>query len=625
MLRGVSLWAFVAVTSLGGCQFDRPVDIGWRVGGSVEGMWDGGQVTLDLVSASGTSAVTVDGNVGFTFSTDLGEGVAYEVRVREAPGHTCTVIGAVGAVAGHDIENVRVMCAGPNVDLELAVPHRGVFDATQVAQTFQTTVLAAAVSFRASHPLLTEVQIGAQPTGAGEWSARVPLVIGLQSVAIEMHAGVLSRTFQVQIERGAVSPAQALYAKSSNGLAGDRFGARIAINGDEVIASAPGYDDGRVDAGAAYVFGRSQAGWEERGFVRASDLLAGDDLCCVAVSGERMVIGAPGRGAGRGAAYVFRRGNSGWQEEQILTAVVSDANDRFGAAVAIDGTRIIVGAPGEDSAARTVDGDATNNSAADAGAAYVFTFDGTTWARSGYLKAQNADPGDRFGTAVAVHGADVVIGGPGEASASVSGAEQALDNARPGSGAAYVFQAGPWRQTAYLKGDDQARSFGASLAVGDQLLAVGAPYSLVAGSAPGRAYFFERAGLAWSTARAVTGSDTDDEDAFGNSVAVDGDLVVVGAPGEGGMVGGLDPPSRTDAESYVGAVYVFHAAAGTAVQDHYVKASVLDADDRFGESVGVSGGRVCVGAPGESSASHGVAGNPQDDTALQSGAFYCFE
>ena len=276
---------------------------------------------------------------------------------------------------------------------------------------FSTTVrycwMAAAVSFRASHPLLTEVQIGAQPTGAGEWSARVPLVIGLQSVAIEMHAGVLSRTFQVQIERGAVSPAQALYAKSSNGLAGDRFGARIAINGDEVIASAPGYDDGRVDAGAAYVFGRSQAGWEERGFVRASDLLAGDDLCCVAVSGERMVIGAPGRGAGRGAAYVFRRGNSGWQEEQILTAVVSDANDRFGAAVAIDGTRIIVGAPGEDSAARTVDGDATNNSAADAGAAYVFTFDGTTWARSGYLKAQNADPGDRFGTAVAVHGADV--------------------------------------------------------------------------------------------------------------------------------------------------------------------------------------------------------------------------
>lgn len=620
-----SLWALGVGILLGGCQFDRPTDIGWRVGGSVSGMWDGAHVTLDLVSASATSAVTVEGNGAFTFPTDLGDGVAFEVRVREAPGHTCSVSGAVGTVTGQDIVDVQVVCAGPAVTFELSVPARGAFDSTQVEQSFQTTVLAASVAFRAIHPLLTEVRLGAQSIAPGEWTASVPLAVGGQSFAIEIRAGELARTFQLELERGSVTPAQALYAKSSNGRAGDLFGTIVASNRDEVIASAPGFDDGRIDAGALYVLARSPSGWDERQFLRASDLLAGDGLCCIAVSGDRMVVGAPGRAAGRGAAYVFRRSATGWQEEQILSAGVGDANDRFGAAVAIDGVRIVIGAPGEDSAARTVDGDASSNSASDAGAAYVFTFDGTTWARSGYLKAQNADPGDRFGSAVAVRGADVVIGAPGEASASVSGAEQALDNSRPGSGAVYVFQPGPWRQTTYLKGDAQARGFGASVAVGDQLAAVGAPNSLVTNATPGRAFFFEHAGQTWSTARAISGSDTDDEDAFGSSVAVDGDLIVVGAPGEGGTVAGVDPPSRSDAESSVGAVYVFHAADGTAVQDHYVKAAVLDADDRFGESVAVSAGRVCIGAPGESSVSHGVAGDPQDDTALQSGALYCFE
>lgn len=620
-----ALGALGAGTFLGACQFDKPVDVGWRVGGSVAGTWDGARVTLDLVFGSETSAVTVTGDGPFTFPADLSDGAAYEVRVREAPGHTCTVAGAVGTVTGRDIANVEVLCTGPAVTLEMSVPARGVFDAAKIRQSFQTTVLASRIAFRAVHPLLTDVRLGTQSTAPSEWTAAVPVAIGLQSLAIEMHAGELSRTYQVELERGTVAPAQALYAKSSNGLAGDLFGTSVAISGDEVLASAPGFDDGRVDAGAFYVFTRSPSGWGEREVVRASDLLAGDGLCCIAVSGDRMVVGAPGRAAGRGAAYVFRRSAAGWQQEQILSAGAGDANDRFGAAVAIDDGRIVVGAPGEDSAARMVDGDTSNNAASDAGAAYVFTLEGATWARTAYLKAQNADPGDRFGSAVGVRGAEIVVGASGEASASVSGAEQALDNSRPGAGAAYVFQAGPWRQTAYVKGDDQARGFGSSLAVGDQLLAVGAPNSIVANTSPGRAYFFERAGQAWSTARVIAGTDTDDEDAFGSSVAVDGDLVVVGAAGEGGTVAGVDPPSRNDTESFVGAVYVFHAAAGVAVQDHYLKAAVLDADDRFGESVGVSGGRVCVGAPGEASASHGVPGNPQDDTALQSGALYCFE
>lgn len=90
-------------------------------------------------------------------------------------------------------------------------------------------------------------------------------------------------------------------------------------------------------------------------------------------NGDTLVIGSPGE-AGGGAVYVFVRDDvEGWSEQARLVSSNRDGMDRFGGSVGIDGDTIVVGAVGERSNATGVNGDADNNTLANAGAAYVFT------------------------------------------------------------------------------------------------------------------------------------------------------------------------------------------------------------------------------------------------------------
>src|SRR5258705_10333714 len=114
-----------------------------------------------------------------------------------------------------------------------------------------------------------------------------------------------------------------------------------------------------------------------------------------------------------------------------------------------------VGAPTESSKARGVDGDQTDNSAANAGATYVFARAGSTWSQRSYLKGAQTDAGDLFGFCVdlssdgntlAICGFDEDGGVPG-----INGNE--ADNSKGGSGGAYVFgrDGATWTTMTYLK------------------------------------------------------------------------------------------------------------------------------------------------------------------------------
>ena len=161
-----------------------------------------------------------------------------------------------------------------------------------------------------------------------------------------------------------------------------------------------------------------------------------------------------------------------------LSNTNTDTDDGFGASVAISGDTIVVGSLGEDSSATDVNGNASNNDASFAGAAYVFVREGGTWTERAYLKASNAEPFDRFGESVAISEDTIVVCAPGE-----DGAEAGIDgdqtsNDTPGSGAAYLFErnAGTWTQTAYLKASnvEAIDRFGVGLAVAEDTIAVGA-------------------------------------------------------------------------------------------------------------------------------------------------------
>jgi hypothetical protein len=138
-----------------------------------------------------------------------------------------------------------------------------------------------------------------------------------------------------------------------------------------------------------------------------------------------------------GAAYVFVRSGTTWSQQAYLKASNTGISDSFGWSAAVSGDMVVVGAYHEDSSTTGVNS-TPNESATDAGAAYVFVRSGTTWSQQAYLKASNTRAGDDFGISVAVSGDTVVVGADLEDS-STTGVNSTPDESATNAGAAYVF------------------------------------------------------------------------------------------------------------------------------------------------------------------------------------------
>ena len=391
---------------------------------------------------------------------------------------------------------------------------------------------------------------------------------------------------------------QQAYVKASN-TGEDLFGHSVAIDGDTMVVGAPQEDssatgvdgdqtdDSATDSGAAYVFTRSGGTWSQQAYLKSSDTDPGDLFgFSVAVAGDTVVVGSIGEDSNAtgvdgdstddsatnsGAAYVFTRSGGTWSQQAYLKPSSTDNGDFFGASVGISDDTVVVGAYFEDSAATGVDGNDADNSATNSGAAYVFTRSGSAWSQQAYLKASNTGNADDFGFSVAIEGDTVVVGSIGEDSDATGVNGNQLDNSTINGGAAYVFarSGSTWSQQAYLKA-----------------------------------------------------SNTDASDIFGNSVAVDGDTVVVGAPNEDSGATGVDGNQADNSATESGGGYVFTRSGGSWSQQAYVKASNTDADDSFGVSVEVLGDTAVFGAHRESSNSTGINGNEGDNSASNSGAAY---
>jgi len=352
----------------------------------------------------------------------------------------------------------------------------------------------------------------------------------------------------------------------------------------------------------------------------------------VALSGDTAVVGT----GNSETVYVFVRNGATWSPQASLTASNGTPTDNFGFSVAVSGDTIVVGAQFEDGSGVGVN-PASNESAADAGAAYVFVRSGTTWSQQAYLKASNTGAADNFGRFVAVSGDTVVVGAPNEDGSGI-GVDPASNEGAAGAGAAYVFvrSGTTWSQQAYLKASNSGGindGFGYSVALSGDTAVVAAPYEDGSGtgvdpvsnefaSESGAAYVFVRGGTTWSQQAYLKASNTGTNDLFGISVAVSEDSVVVGAVGEAGSGTGVNPSSNDDA-AYAGAAYVFERSGTTWSQQAYLKASNTGASDQFGIVVAVSEDTVVVGANNEDGSGTGVDPAP-DDTAGNAGAAYVF-
>jgi hypothetical protein len=431
--------------------------------------------------------------------------------------------------------------------------------------------------------------------------------MGGRGAYAELHIADAGATYPLTIDP---TWTQQAYLKASNTGAGDVFGWSVAISGETIVVGAWGEasnatgvngnqaDNSAASSGAAYVFVRSGGVWTQQAYLKASNTGAGDEFgCSVAISGETIVVGARyedsnatgvnGNQADNsaleaGAAYVFVRSGGVWTQQAYLKAsntgvgeygVDEYFGDYFGFSVAISGETIVVGAHYEGSNATGVNGNQADNSAPEAGAAYVFVRSGGVWTQQAYLKASNTGVGDEFGFSVAISGETIVVGARREASNATGVNGNQADNSAAGSGAAYVFvrSGGVWTQQAYLKA-----------------------------------------------------SNTGAGEYFGSSVAISGETIVVGAVGEDSNATGVNGNAADNSAADAGAAYVFVRSGGVWTQQAYLKASNTGAGDLFGWSVAISGETIVVGAHFEDSNATGVHGNQADNSAHQAGAAYVF-
>ena len=465
--------------------------------------------------------------------------------------------------------------------------------------------------------------------------------------------------------RSGVSWSQQAYLKASNTGAGDHFGQSVTVSGDTIVVGADGEDssttgvnstpnESAANSGAAYVFVRSGTSWSQQAYIKASNTGSSDYFgISVAVDGNTVVVGAhfedssttgvnssPNNSApDSGAAYVFVRSGTSWSQQAYLKPLNTGASDVFGNSVAVSGDTVVVGASGEDSSTTGVNS-TPNESASNSGAAYVFVRNGTSWSQQAYLKASNTGAEDRFGRYVAASGNSVIVSAPFEDSGT-TGVNNTPNDSAKDTGAAYVFvRSGTiWSQQAFLKASNTPvdtgidDGFGASVAVSGDTVIVGAsgedssttgvnstPNDSASNS--GAAYVFVRSGTSWSQQAYLKASNTEASDGFGSSVAVSGDIIIVGAGGEDSSTTGVNSTPNESAQQS-GAAYVFVRSGSSWNQQAYIKASNTGVDDYFGGSVAVSGETVVVGAASEASSTTGVNSTP-NNSAVDSGAAYVF-
>ena len=179
------------------------------------------------------------------------------------------------------------------------------------------------------------------------------------------------------------------FLKASNPDADDQFGKvlRVSADGNTLAVAAyqedggtstAGTDNSARESGAVYVFGRSGSAWSQQAYLKATTPSPGASFgWALALSGSATAL-AVAEMTGDGNVYVFDRLGNAWTPRPVLVSPNPDpdSGDMFGFSLAFsdDASVLAVGAAGEDSTARAVNGDATDNSAKDAGAAYVFTY-----------------------------------------------------------------------------------------------------------------------------------------------------------------------------------------------------------------------------------------------------------
>jgi trimeric autotransporter adhesin len=401
-LRAALLAAILVTGGCGSISDDPPPpgSSGFAVRGSATGVL--GPVSLAVQTDGESEQLTLTQEGAFAFNTRIEAGASYTVALVN-PKAPCALRNETGVIGDADAA-IELTCTGASL-ASLVVS--GVAPST-------VTLVPGKTDYTVDLPLLQQsARLTATVGGAGDTLAIAgtevesgtpsqELTLGLGDnpvdIVVENPLG-WQRTYRLTLRRAAPI-AQYAYGKASNTGKNDQFGVSVALSGDTLAVGAWAEDsvakgvdgdqtnNGAVNSGAVYVFRRTGTAWKQEAYLKASNTGAGDQFgWSVALSGDTLAVSASFEDSaaagvdgnqndnssnGSGAAYVFHRMGTSWQQEAYVKASNTGAGDEFGWSVALSGDTLAVGVMSEDSAAKGVGGDQAGNGAAESGAVYVF-------------------------------------------------------------------------------------------------------------------------------------------------------------------------------------------------------------------------------------------------------------
>lgn len=228
------------------------------------------------------------------------------------------------------------------------------------------------------------------------------------------------------------------YVKASNTGPYDWFGFSVSLRGDWLAVGAPYEcggatningqedDEGAPSSGAVYLFTRGASGWTQVAYVKRPPTASASRAWFgmhVTLADHQLAVGAPNEDVhdptdvtsdpplltGAGAAYVLLEHAGVWEHEARVQASNPGFGDMFGNDVALAGDVLAVGAPYEDSSAQGINGDQSNNDSETSGAAYTFLRTPDGFVQSAYLKPDNSQAGNLFGSNLALSGTTLAV------------------------------------------------------------------------------------------------------------------------------------------------------------------------------------------------------------------------
>lgn len=314
------------------------------------------------------------------------------------------------------------------------------------------------------------------------------------------------------------------YLIHSGGNPGDYLGESIAMHNGIAVAGARGdySSSGNIlYSGNAYLYTKAEEGWMLRRTILNPTPAYGENFgAAIGIHNNQIIVGANTAQVSnvrKGEAYVFQYDPVSYNLtlQATLAAIDGEENDYYGSGVDIHGDIAVVGA-----SLKTVSGSVR------AGAVYAYKRTGNSWTHIAYLTPADRAPEDRFGAKVSVNGNWLAVS-----------AIHAIVNGKAQAGKVYLYKlnsagiAYVYHSTITAPDPAAYDRFGTGLHLTGDTLVVGAPRYIgtPSGDGNGKVMLYVRNGDTWQHQHTFTASDGKKGDAFGTSVRIEGQRLIVGA------------------------------------------------------------------------------------------------